>query len=115
MIVEDARFGNDRAHNKRVDSDIRRLIEGAAAIEAQTDVRPFANVDQPGRPEEHLLPSSPERDAPVLADRSFQVGKPLLQVQTVDISGRGRARRGCQMIAELYECPESIVDMEIAL
>src|SRR4029077_12879050 len=97
------------------ESDIRRLIEGAAPIEAQTHVRSFAHVDQPGGPEEHLLAPSSESDAPVPPDRSLQVGKPVLQVQTIDIGGRGRAWRGCQMIAELYECPEGIADVEIAL
>ena len=53
-----------------------------------------------------MLPSCP--------DRSPQVSKPLLQVQTIDIGGWGRARRGCQVIAELYECPEGVADMEIA-
>jgi hypothetical protein len=29
---EDARFGNDGPHNKRVDSDIRRLMDSAAPV-----------------------------------------------------------------------------------
>jgi len=52
-----------------------------------------------------------DRREPIGARRS---ANPCCRSQTIDISGRGRARRGCQMIAELYECPESIADMEIA-
>jgi hypothetical protein len=54
-----------------------------------------------------MLPSCP--------DRSPQVGKPLLQIQTINVGRWGRARGGRQVIAKLYESPEGVADMQIAL
>jgi hypothetical protein len=89
--------------------------EGSSAIEAQANVRALADVDQAARSERHLLPATPEGHAGVLADRHLQLQESLHQVEPVDIGRRRRAGRGGQEIAELYEGPEAVADMQVSV
>src|SRR5882672_3035289 len=115
MIIEGAAFGNDQARHKGVHSQIRRLVESARPVKAQADIGPFAHVDQPARAESDLLPAASKCQARARTDRGLQVGKSLLEVESIDIGRRGQARRANQMIAELDEAAEGITDMQIGL
>src|SRR5437773_2626967 len=79
-IVEESRFVQIRAHRESVNSPGVDFGHHLEAVEAEPDVRAFADVNQPARAILHLLPARPNFD-PVTTSGGAGFQKTCLKIE----------------------------------